>query len=285
MSPVLSKLVAAVSISRPINCLVAALSALPAVMLSGCGLSYPRWFGAAIYFVAAFGYIINDIFDHRIDEINRPQRVLPSRRLSYREALAAAFVCLVASLLCSSFVGGAALLYTLTVAAATALYAADFSRRLFVGNLWVAAICSSLFVAAPYVIDGFVIRWNFVLTGCILSFFYHLGREIVKDIEDVQGDQAHKRSSLPSAFGRTFAARSAAAVYGCMILLTYLPVLFARGATAYFLTVTVTVNLPIALLFTYYLRKNGERETRLVSRMLKLIMLPALIALVVLAGC
>jgi 4-hydroxybenzoate polyprenyltransferase len=86
-----AKLKSVIQIIRPVNFLISFLSIVVACLICSKDQSgfnplevlYAALSGAII---AAAGNVINDILDLEIDRINRPRRVLPSGKMSKKEA-------------------------------------------------------------------------------------------------------------------------------------------------------------------------------------------------------
>lgn len=279
----MKKLIAAIKLIRPVNGLVAALSVVPAASIACGELTFPWRESGLIFFLVSFGYAINDIFDLRADLINRPKRAIPSGVLSVKNAWVIAVSFLIAG---TAFLFGAnpiCALYYLSVASALYLYAATISSWLIVGNVLVAVLCASVFYlgALGCEVEGKAV--GLLILSAILTFLYHLGREIVKDIEDMSGDKAIKRSTVPLKWGPNRARVAAIALFGVLIATSYSGYWVLELSRSYLVAISVGVNLPLALIFIIYMRKGAEEGAGQTSMALKVIMLPALMALL-LAG-
>ncbi|MDN3668812.1 geranylgeranylglycerol-phosphate geranylgeranyltransferase [Echinicola jeungdonensis] len=148
--------------------------------------------------IAASGYIINDYYDLKIDYINKPDEVVIGKGMRRR------VVMFLHSIL--NFIGIAlAVLVNLKVGlvhfvAAFLLwwYSNSLKRLPLVGNLVVGALTG----LAIWII-GFYYQQSqlLVLTYAIFAFFINLIREIIKDIEDREGDRKHGCRTLPIVLG------------------------------------------------------------------------------------
>lgn len=277
------ELIAALKLIRPLNGLVAALSVAPAATIACGQLTLPWREAALIFFLVSFGYAVNDIFDLRADLINRPTRAIPSGVLSLKNAWLAAVLSLIAG---SGFLigaGTATAVYYVVVALFLYLYAAKISAKLVLGNLLVAAMCASVFLLGALVCRPSGRSISILVVSGILTFAYHLGREIIKDIEDMSGDQAIARLSLPLKWGPDRARIVAMVIFGALIVLTYAAYWVLGLGTGYLATISMGVNLPLVLIFVNYMRQEAKSAARRTSLALKVIMLPALLA-ILLAG-
>ncbi|WP_200974873.1 geranylgeranylglycerol-phosphate geranylgeranyltransferase [Echinicola sp. 20G] len=148
--------------------------------------------------IAASGYIINDYYDVKIDYINKPDEVIVGKGMRRR------VVMFLHSIL--NFVGiGLACLVNLKVGAIHFiaafilwLYSNNLKRLPFVGNLAVGLLTGlSIWIIGFYYQQSQLL----VLTYAIFAFFINLIREIIKDIEDREGDRKHGCKTLPIVLG------------------------------------------------------------------------------------
>ncbi len=277
------ELVAAIKLIRPLNGLVAALSVVPAASIACAELTVPWRESGMIFFLVSFGYAVNDIFDVRADLINRPTRAIPSGVLSLKYAWLTAVLSLVFG---SGLLIGANTMtsvYYVVVALALYFYAAKISSQLFVGNVLVAVLCASVFYLGTMACPADNRAVELLAVSAVLTFLYHLGREIVKDIEDISGDEAIARSTVPLKWGPNKARMIALTIFGVLIAATYGAYLQLGLSKSYLVAISFGVNLPLALIFVIYMRQEAQAGAHKTSLALKIIMLPALLA-ILLAG-
>lgn len=152
----------------------------------------------ATVIIAAAGYMINDYYDVKIDYVNRPQEVVVGKGIKRRVVIFLHsifnFIGIGLGFMVSSQIGwinfGAAFfLWT---------YSNRLKRKPFVGNLTVAILtATSIFVIGLHYQKAELL----ILTYAIFAFFLNLIREIIKDIEDRNGDRKHGSRTLPIAIG------------------------------------------------------------------------------------
>jgi geranylgeranylglycerol-phosphate geranylgeranyltransferase len=105
------------------------------------------------------------------------------------------------------------------------VYSPLLKSRGILGNLTVAVVASM-----PLVYGAAAVRdWRAGLVPGVLAAFLHLAREIVKDLEDVQGDLAIGRTTVPIAWGVDAGFASAAAV-----LVVFVPVSLAPWVAGWY---------------------------------------------------
>ena len=172
--------------------------------------------------VSASSMVLNDIADVDIDMINQPDRPLPAGAIGVR----AAWVCYVALMLAGAMAsipgGWDSLGLVLLAGAASAAYNVRLKLSGFPGNVIVAFLTSLPFLYAYTLVDAsnpaVVIFWAMV-------FLSVLGREIAKDIADVEGDAIKGGRTIPIVYGRRTAAIVATLFYAGAILLSPVPYL------------------------------------------------------------
>lgn len=180
------RLLVSLEISRPHNMLVAAFGVVAGYIISGGRSAADVWPAALLTaLTTGAGNVINDYYDVQIDRINKPRRPLPSERMSTRTALVL-YAVSTAVITAGAFAFLPLKLALLVVAWEVALHVyARWAKRVFVaGNLLVASIASSAFLA------GGVLTGNFgaVVVAIAIAFVFILSRELVKGAEDVEGD-------------------------------------------------------------------------------------------------
>jgi len=274
-----NKIIAGIKLIRPLNGLVAALSLVAAEAVACGRLELPHVEAAAVFFLVSFGYVINDICDQGADRMNRPHRALPSGAVTVKEAWMIAQGMLVVGLGVALAGGTKLFSYYVAVALVLMLYAKVLSSRLLVSNVVVAALCASVFLLPAWQKDAGVVDWAAVLAAITLTFLFNLMREIVKDIEDVAGDRVLGRTTVPITFGAG-RARLTASVIGLLVVLASVGAYGTLNRSATYLSIVILgVDLPLAILFVLYLRRDPVGFAGRVSVVLKVLMMPALVAL------
>lgn len=204
---------------RPSICIISVLSFLiatfivfPNQMEKGLMAAIP------VFLTTAFGNVINDFYDVDIDKINRPNRPLPSGKIKMREAKIFAIVLALTSLLASLFLSFLFFLLNLFNIFVAFIYAKKVKRTVF-GNLLDSYLSASCFLAPLFLFEtmkGLKILLLLSLTSCLGNY----SREILKDIEDVEGDLKLGANTLPikmgekSAFFVSFLMYLAALIFG-----------------------------------------------------------------------
>ena len=149
-------------------------------------------------FVAAAGYIINDYYDVKIDLINKPKRVVLGKVLHRRVALVSHFI--LNSLACffAIFLGWKIFIIIVVTTVLMWFYANQLKRTALVGNLLISVL-TGLSVYMPVFLYG--TAQQTLLLYAFFAFFISLVREIIKDMEDIKGDEEFGCKTLPIIWG------------------------------------------------------------------------------------
>jgi 4-hydroxybenzoate polyprenyltransferase len=168
--------------------------------------------------VAAAGYIINDYFDVKVDEVNKPGRIFIDRVITRRTAMLLHQVLTGAGVVLAFFVAWKAGNFKLglihpIVAAFLWFYSTGYKRKMLLGNVIVAFLTGlvilivalyerNLFHPATATAQQASYTILVIVSGYfIFAFLVSLARELVKDMEDVRGDLAYGSKTLPTVMG------------------------------------------------------------------------------------
>ena len=148
--------------------------------------------------IAAGGYIINDYFDVKIDRINKPHRVWIGKTISRRTALLIHQLFSVSGVLMAFYIGWVpGLIHTVSVWLLW-FYASGFKKKPFIGN-FVVALLTALVIAEIALV--YTPENRLIYMYAVFAFFINLIREIIKDMEDIRGDELHGARTLPILYG------------------------------------------------------------------------------------
>ncbi len=148
--------------------------------------------------LAASGYMINDYYDVKIDYINKPTEVVIGTNIKRRTVMFLHSFMNIAGIFIGAQVSLKVGAINIVVAFLLWFYSNSLKRQPFVGNFTVAFLTG----LAIYIV-GFYYQSSLLLvtTYAIFAFFINLIREIIKDIEDRNGDRKHGSKTLPIVLG------------------------------------------------------------------------------------
>ena len=224
--------------------------------------------------IAAAGYIINDYYDVKIDFINKPERVVIGRGIARRYAILfhVALSCL------GILIGG---YLSLRVGALNILsvfllwlYSNNLKRLPLIGNVAVAFLTGlSIYMVEVYYRTGN----SLVLIYSSFAFFMTLIREIIKDMEDLKGDNTFGCKTLPIIWG----IRKTKMVIYIILSVFSITVLalnqFYVGLPIYYFVLCLFV--PLVILLLRLIRADRMKDFAWLSNFSKVIMLLGILSM------
>ncbi|HTW77609.1 MAG TPA: UbiA family prenyltransferase [Thermoplasmata archaeon] len=195
---------------------------------AGVLVSFDLWVyillaAASTALVTAGGNVLNDVLDLDGDRVNHPDRPLVTGTISLGTARLLAIGLFVAGIEIAIPVALREPLLGLILAVAVgALLGYEFrlKARGFAGNLTVALLTGLVFLYGGAAVGDALVMVPFAA----MAFLATLSREVIKDIEDLEGDVG--RSTLPMVRGIPFSANVARGAVGAAIALSFVPLLW-----------------------------------------------------------
>ncbi len=271
------KLIDYLRLTRPQNNAITALSVLVGAVVCGSVESWWKVLLACLSasLISAGGNSINDVYDLDIDRINKPYRPLVEGRMSPSSALSLSIALFCLGVLLSLWITLISVLVAVVVSALLIVYSTTLKKRLLWGNLTVALVSASAFVYGGLATDDF--RLSLIPAG--FAFLFHLGREIVKDIEDLRGDSSRGASTLPIRVGVPGSLVFCSLVFLLLIVLTGLPYVLRLFSHLYLLIVIPGVDLVLVYVIWSMWRDTAPPNLHRLSNLLKADMLLGLAAI------
>jgi geranylgeranylglycerol-phosphate geranylgeranyltransferase len=273
----LNKLNAILQLTRPVNVLITFLSVLVAAGIAGPlePASAVLLAGFSAGLIMAAGNTMNDYYDVEIDLVNKPRRPLPAGKVNRETALIAALSEFFIGIILSAMASRSMFLIALSVSALIYLYAARLKRTILWGNFVV-----SLSAAAVFIYGGMAVRHpGEALFPAILAFFFHLGREIIKDMEDVEGDRRGNATTFPIRYGFPASIKLVQVIFSMLIGMTILPYWMGWYGNIYFIIVTAGVHTVLLYVMFSVRQHTPPKRLTFFSNLLKADMLVGLLAI------
>lgn len=172
--------------------------------------------------ITASGNVINDIYDIRIDHINKPDRIIVGKRITEKSAftfyIILTVVAIIAGFILANSLGRPLLVSVFIITSYLLyLYASQIKSYLLAGNVLVSLLVAmvilvvGLFELYPAITEGNrtvqAYFFGLLLDYALFALMVNLIREWVKDCEDLDGDHAGGRSTLAVVLGRARAAK------------------------------------------------------------------------------
>ncbi|KYC54063.1 MAG: Digeranylgeranylglyceryl phosphate synthase [Candidatus Methanofastidiosum methylothiophilum] len=243
-----------IEIIRPSNALFSGIAVVIGALVAEGGI-LDLYKILLVFFVAIFacagGNTINDYFDYEIDKINTPKRVLPRGGMSLKTAYIYAISLFAISCIFAFLVNLVALSICVVACFLMYLYAMTLKKTPLSGNLLVSFLTSITFLYGGTAVGSF--RGVSILA--LISFFAMVSREIVKDIEDLEGDVKKGARTLPFIIGESKSYILAFIFLIIAVILLYLPFVTKLYGFIYLGIVT-----PVALFVIYILLEMKTKK-------------------------
>jgi len=256
----------------------------------------------AILCITAAGYIINDIYDVATDTINKPTKVFIGNSISKKNGLFAYVTLSIVGLILGMyasylngnssyvifFIGSVGLLYW---------YSKTLKRIAIIGNIIISFLTAlTIFIVFVFeikntnpssnILEVFIRIVNAmavtvsVFIYILFAFFMTLIREMIKDIEDINGDYTSKMKTLPIIIGINRTKNIVLVISSVMFLfiliilkeeLVHLPLLF-------WYTILFVISPFGWFLYKLFNSKNSK-DFNLLSTLIKVIMFIGIISM------
>lgn len=262
--------------------------------------------------IAAAGYIINDYFDVRIDEVNRPATNLVGKTIKRRVAMVCHMAFNIVGVLIGLWISWKYDVFragSFIFIAAPALlwfYSTSLKRQFLIGNI-IIALLSGLIPLVGVIFELMAIARNlneaqlsqeiisriylvipafFAIGYSLFAFLVTLIREIIKDIEDYEGDMEYGCKTLPIVMGISKA--KSVVITLCVGLLAGLSYVLFKWNEAnevqaaanesgafplyFFAYVIIALQIPVLFLMYRVYKAKTKKDWRFLSAFLKFIM-------------
>jgi 4-hydroxybenzoate polyprenyltransferase len=260
-----------------------------------------RWFDfiilvAATVCITAGGYVINDYFDIRTDLINKG-KVIVGTGISRRKAMMWHLIFNIAGVAAGFYISSRAGYFWmgtlfLLVSGLLYFYSASYKRQFLIGNMIVAVLTAMvpllvIFYEWPalyrfYAVNAthlpsFTVLFYWVGGFALFAFLTTISREIIKDIEDFEGDMAYGRNTLPVVTG--IPASKIIAVSLVILTIAMLFIVWYFYVHDWITLSYMSVAIVLPLLFVIYQLITGKNKKKIhsASNLMKLAMLTGIV--------
>ena len=211
--------------------------AVASFMAAGTDIA-DAWVNLLISAVVVFMFIcggnaLNDYIDYEIDKTAHPERPIPSGRMTRKAALYAALVMLGGSVVVSFLTIDLECILIVVVASILMVaYEMALKQRGFVGNVTIAVLTGMMFLLGGAVVGDAADNVVVALMALLVS----VGREVAKDIEDMESDEGD-RLTLPMRIGPRKAAALACVFFVAGPVLSVAPMVWDSYGPLYYTVV------------------------------------------------
>lgn len=252
--------------------------------------------------IAAAGYIINDYFDLNIDRVNKPERLVVEKIIKRRWAIIWHWALSFAGIAISVYLGFklgqwiVALANTICVIVLW-FYSTSFKKKLLIGNViislltaWVILVLFVYRTAFPVVIKinsdtlfALNVAKFFKLTVLYsgFAFIISLIREVIKDMEDMEGDAKYGCKTMPIVWGipasKVFVAVWLIVLVGAIIILQFYALHLQWWGSVIYSVITIILPL-LWILHKLYTAKVAA-DYHVLSTVVKMVMLAGILSM------
>ncbi|CAM4217403.1 UbiA family prenyltransferase [Zobellia nedashkovskayae] len=259
---------------RPLNSIISStISAFLFYKIEN-NLAGSIWVWISIFFTITFGFAINDFFDHEKDKIYPEKHVIAAGLLSRKHVFFLSLLLFFFGFISSFFLSDFRQSIIIILLIVLAIYSYINNNYGVLANVLVG-FCSSLSILIA--MDNFISSSISISSICV--FFFIIGREIIKDIHDVDADRVIRKSSLPINFDNNFAFY--VSVF-CTFLSLSIALIYGFISNDFNFMFFMIIAHIVYLIFAFIYFMSNYQESKynsysLASKLSFLILLPALL--------
>ena len=250
--------------------------------------------------IAAGGYIINDYFDVNIDRINKPSAMVIDKGIKRRSAMAAHLVMTTVAVLLAlgvSYKIGLTRYGLIFVCSSIGLwfYTTEFKKQFVIGNILIALFVALVpllvgiyeinlaahhydVLALPPFYVNFQKILNFIIGFSVLAFLINFAREVMKDVQDMDGDEAYGCRTIPITLGMSAAKNFILFLLGLIVVLIayIMKDQWDDGARLSFTYLLLFLQLPLLVCAYFVFKAIDPSEYKRPDQISKWVMLAGL---------
>jgi geranylgeranylglycerol-phosphate geranylgeranyltransferase len=263
---------------RPVNAGIAFLSVVAGAATVTQSLADWRIMLGALSasLVLMSGNAINDVYDLESDRINKPYRPLPSGDLTRHEAQLISLTLSSLAVIVGYIINLNCFLISLLYSSIFYVYARWLKPVGFMGNVVVSSGTGVSLIFGAMTVD-----WinQLTLVFALCAFILNLGREVVKGVEDVEGDKIRQVRTVAIQYGVRAAGNLVVVSYAILLPISLLPFAAGFAGIGYFAAMAVADCLVAWVIREAW--KMTEKTAGKVSGMIKISMAWGLFAFLV----
>jgi 4-hydroxybenzoate polyprenyltransferase len=254
----------------------------------------------ASVFIAAAGNIINDYFDLNIDRINKPEKVVVDKIINRRWAILWHMLLSLAGIAFGFYIDWHTGVRFLGVANMVSVlflffYSVSLKKKFLIGNILISLLTAWVILVITYcetnhLLDVFrkgssleadkLSRLTLLYAG--FAFIISLIREVIKDMEDVEGDRRYGCKTMPIVWGlnasKIFVAVWLVVLIATLIIVQVYVLQFRWWLSAAYCIIAIII--PLLWIFRKLFRAQSPKDFHQLSSMVKVIMLTGILSMV-----
>jgi 4-hydroxybenzoate polyprenyltransferase len=229
--------------------------------------------------IAAAGNIINDVFDVRADEINKPGKNSIGKLISAETGRKLYYIFSATGIAIGFYLAAKIekpVMGFINVFAAGSLwmYSSYYKKRLLMGNVVIALLSGLALLMVGLFEPEFYPNITYLLIYSGFAFAVTLIREIIKDMEDLDGDERTQCKTLPVVAG----IKKSKAVVLILIVITVVMIgyilvtYFYRNNVISFWNLLAMFEIPFLALAYLVITASEKKDFRFASTFTKIVM-------------
>ncbi len=250
--------------------------------------------------IAAAGYIINDYFDLNIDQVNKPGKIVVDKLIKRRWAIVLHLLFSFTGIVISLYIGWRArsVIIPLGNTACVVLlwfYSTIFKKKLLIGNIIISLLTAWVILVLcladwyDVTVAGYgevkmqvdkILRIGFLYAG--FAFIISLIREVVKDMEDIEGDARYGCRTMPIVWGipvsKVFTAVWLVVLTAVLVIMQFYVAGFGWWVCIAYCCLLIIMPL-LWILYRLYKAQTSKDYGRL-SKIIKLVMFTGILSMV-----
>jgi 4-hydroxybenzoate polyprenyltransferase len=167
----------------------------------------------------ASGYIINNFYDAQKDLINRPRKVMIDRLVSQKTKLTVYFTINFIVALIASIVSWRAMMFFSTYIFLIWFYSHKLKKYPIIGNITASVLAVLPFFGILLYYENY---YHVIFAHAMFLYLLLLIRELVKDLENIEGDLVSSYKTIPVLFGEKVAKN----IISVLTISTVIPVYY-----------------------------------------------------------
>ncbi len=246
--------------------------------------------------IAAAGYAINDYFDLNIDQVNKPNKVVVNVIINRRWVIIWHLFLSLTGLIFTFYALSSFKYWPLTLANILSVflllfYSTTLKKRLLTGNILISVLTAWVILIIFFSKNNFwgsdgtdVLYARFFRVAAIYScfaFIISLVREVVKDMEDVEGDRRYGCKTMPIVWGMN-ASKVFVAVWLIVLMAALGIIVFYLLHFGWWWAVMYSIALiflPLVWVFVKLSTARSSKNFHQLSAVVKLVMLSGILSM------
>ena len=265
-----------IKILRPVNALMAVIAVLIMALITKTYNTNILLGALAVFIITGAGNIINDYYDYNIDLINKPERPLPSKKISLKTAKYYAITLFIIGIIIGTIISTTTSIITIISSIILILYAYSFKKQCLIGNISVAILTGLTFIYSGIIVNNIQLS---IILG-FLAFLMTLAREIIKDMEDIEGDLKENAKTFPIKYGLKKSAILSSTLIIITCILSLIPYYLKIFNINYL--IILIISWTIFLYSAYIIQKNQtNNKLQKISKYMKIAMFITFISFII----